>query len=69
MLKKKKIVCRCIDVTDCEIIKAIEDGRKDIESLKSALEIGTSPCLGKSCISHVDSYLLTTRDSMRPRGR
>jgi len=57
MLNKKKIVCRCIDVNECEIAKAIEAGRKDVESLKRALEIGTGPCQGKSCLSHVVGML------------
>lgn len=57
MPNKKKVVCRCIDVNECEITKAIEGGRKDIESLKRALEIGTGPCQGKSCMSHVVQML------------
>lgn len=57
MANKKKIVCRCVDVTEYEIKKAIDEGRKDLESLKRAKGVGTGPCQGKSCMSHVVGML------------
>jgi bacterioferritin-associated ferredoxin len=54
---KKKIVCRCVDVTEYELEKTIKQGRRDIESLKRVKGIGTGPCQGKSCMSHVVGML------------
>ena len=52
MPSRKRIVCRCEDLTEEEIGKAIASGRRDIESLKRLTGIGTGPCQGKSCMSH-----------------
>jgi len=57
MPSNKKIVCRCVDVTEHELKKAIDEGRKDIESLKRAKGVGTGPCQGKSCMSHIVGML------------
>jgi bacterioferritin-associated ferredoxin len=54
---KKKIVCRCVDVTEYELEKSIKQGRRDIESLKRVKGVGTGPCQGKSCMSHVVGML------------
>jgi sarcosine oxidase subunit beta len=57
MPSKKKVVCRCVDVTEYEIKKAIEEGRRDVESLKRVKGVGTGPCQGKSCMSHIIGML------------
>ena len=41
------------DVTEEEIIKAIEEGFDDLESLKRYTGVTTGPCQGKSCLMHV----------------
>ncbi|HEX16987.1 MAG TPA: (2Fe-2S)-binding protein [Thermoplasmatales archaeon] len=46
----KKIVCRCEDVTEEDVIKAIEDGFTDFEELRKRLRIGMGPCQGRTCI-------------------
>ena len=53
MVKSKKIVCRCEDITEEDIILAIEEGFTDLESLKRYTGISTGPCQGKSCLMHV----------------
>ena len=53
MVKDKKIVCRCEDITEEEIIEAIHEGYTDIESLKRYVGFTTGPCQGKSCLYHV----------------
>jgi len=53
MVSTKKIVCRCEDVTEDELADAIEQGRRDIESLRRFTAIGTGSCQGKTCITHV----------------
>jgi bacterioferritin-associated ferredoxin len=47
----KKIVCRCHDVTESDIIAAIDSGYDDIESLKRITGITTGHCQGKTCLS------------------
>jgi len=44
-----KIVCRCEDVTEKEILQAIEEGFDDIETLHRYTGLGTGPCQGKYC--------------------
>lgn len=50
MDKKNVIICRCEDVTYEDIIKAYNEGYRDIESLRRHLKVGTGPCQGKTCI-------------------
>ena len=45
-----EIVCRCMDVTKEDILKAIEEGYTDIESIKRVTGLGRGPCQGKTCI-------------------
>jgi bacterioferritin-associated ferredoxin len=52
-MKNKKFVCLCHDITEEEIIKAIEDGYDDLESLKRFVGVTTGPCQGKTCMMHV----------------
>ena len=54
----KKIVCRCEDITEREILDAIERGYDDIESLKRYLGIGTGPCQGKNCLARAAAILI-----------
>jgi NAD(P)H-nitrite reductase large subunit len=53
MTKNRKIVCRCEDLTEEEIIHAIEEGYTDIESLKRYTGATTGSCQGKGCLMHV----------------
>ena len=53
----KRLVCRCEDVTEQEVIDAIERGYTDMESLKKYLGIGTGPCQGKNCLAKLASIL------------
>jgi len=46
----RKIVCRCEDIDEEEIIKAIEEGYTDFEELRKILRIGMGPCQGRTCI-------------------
>ena len=45
-----EIVCRCMDITKEDILKAIEEGHTDIESIKRVTGLGRGPCQGKTCI-------------------
>jgi len=45
-----KIVCRCEDITEEEILEAIDEGFCDLESLKRRLRLSSGPCQGRTCI-------------------
>lgn len=44
------VVCRCEDVTEEDIVEAIEDGYDELEKLKRHLRLGMGPCQGKTCM-------------------
>ncbi|WP_290596707.1 MULTISPECIES: (2Fe-2S)-binding protein [unclassified Archaeoglobus] len=52
-MKDRKVVCRCEDLTEEEIIHAIELGYDDLESLKRFTGATTGPCQGKGCLMHL----------------
>lgn len=56
-MKKKAIVCRCEDITEDEVINAIDAGYTDIEELRKVLRIGMGPCQGRVCIQLVMKIL------------
>ena len=45
------LACACEDVDLAEIRRAVEDGHRDLESVKRATGLGTGPCQGKSCLA------------------
>ncbi len=54
-MSRKKIVCFCEDVTEEEIREAINQGFRDIESLKRFTGTFMGPCQGKLCSINVIS--------------
>jgi len=54
---KQSIVCRCEDISEEEVIRAIEEGYTDIEELRKKLRIGMGPCQGRVCIQLVTRIL------------
>ncbi|MCM8822401.1 MAG: (2Fe-2S)-binding protein [Candidatus Omnitrophica bacterium] len=48
-MKKDKIVCRCKEITEKEIIQIIKKGIVDIDGIKRALGTGMGLCQGKTC--------------------
>ncbi|MCK4364642.1 MAG: (2Fe-2S)-binding protein [Thermoplasmatales archaeon] len=56
-MKKKAIVCRCEDITEEDVLNAIEEGYTDIEELRKVLRIGMGPCQGRVCIQLVMKLL------------
>ncbi|MCD6514946.1 MAG: (2Fe-2S)-binding protein [Candidatus Odinarchaeota archaeon] len=57
MVVPKKIVCRCEDITEEEIIRAIKLGYTDMESLKRFVGFATGFCQGKTCMDLVMGIL------------
>ena len=43
---KKTIICRCEDVTEEDVLQAIDEGFEDIEELRKRLRLGMGPCQG-----------------------
>ena len=56
-MKKRAIVCRCEDITEEEVIDAIDGGYIDLEELRKKLRIGMGPCQGRVCIQLVVKIL------------
>jgi NAD(P)H-nitrite reductase large subunit len=56
-MKKQSIVCRCEDVTEEDVINAIDEGYTDLEELRKKLRIGMGPCQGRVCIQLVTKIL------------
>jgi len=56
-MKKKAIVCRCEDITEEEVLEAIEEGYTDLEELRKKLRIGMGPCQGRVCVQLVMKIL------------
>jgi NAD(P)H-nitrite reductase large subunit len=54
---KKSIVCRCEDISEEDVLCAIEEGYTDIEELRKKLRIGMGPCQGRVCIQLVARIL------------
>jgi sarcosine oxidase subunit beta len=54
----KTIICFCEDVTLEELQSAIEQGYRDIESIKRFTGIATGPCQGKECLANALKLLL-----------
>ena len=54
---KRSIVCRCEDISEEDVIHAIEEGYSDIEELRKKLRIGMGPCQGRVCIQLVTRIL------------
>ncbi|BBN80857.1 hydrogen cyanide synthase subunit HcnB [Pseudoalteromonas sp. A25] len=50
--KEDTVVCRCEQATRGQIDQAIEQGAKDITSLKMRTRIGMGDCQGKTCTSY-----------------
>mgnify|MGYP006307434803 CR=1 FL=1 len=44
------MVCRCRDVTEEEIKKAISEGYDTLELLKMKTKVGTGTCGGRTCL-------------------
>lgn len=54
---KRCIVCRCEDISEEDVLKAIRSGYTDIEELRKKLRIGMGPCQGRVCVQLVAKIL------------
>jgi len=60
--QEEVIVCRCRDVTESDIRKAINDGFNTMELLKRKTKAGTGTCGGRTCLPHVRRILADETD-------
>jgi len=65
MVKPKKIVCLCEDVTQKDLEDAVKNGFSDFELLKRFTGVCTGPCQGKFCLTNVIE-LLSEIKGMKP---
>ncbi|MBF0498708.1 MAG: (2Fe-2S)-binding protein [Candidatus Riflebacteria bacterium] len=59
-----KIVCRCQDITEEEIVAAIKQGATTIDEIKRMVRAGMGPCQGRSCRRLVSQLL--SRELKKP---
>jgi len=45
-----KIICRCEDINEKEIVTAIHAGCRTLDELKQMLRLGMGPCQGRTCL-------------------
>lgn len=60
----KKFICLCHDLTEADVIKAVEDGYDDLETLKRYIGVTMGPCQGKTCMMHI-IRILSQRGKMK----
>ena len=48
-----KIICRCEDVTEEEIVQKIQEGYRTIDDLKRIIRVTMGLCQGKTCRKHI----------------
>jgi bacterioferritin-associated ferredoxin len=49
IVKNDVIICRCEDITEREILDAIDSGLHSFNELKKFLRVGMGPCQGNTC--------------------
>lgn len=54
---KDVIICRCADLTEQDVIDAIDKGFDNLELLRRYLHLGMGPCQGRVCIQLVQRIL------------
>lgn len=59
-----KIVCRCQDVTEEEVIDSIKEGATTIDEVKRLVRAGMGPCQGRTCRRLVSQVL--SRELKKP---
>lgn len=48
-----KIICRCEDITEEEIVRKIHEGYRTMDELKRILRVTMGLCQGKGCRRHI----------------
>jgi hypothetical protein len=53
IVKPKKIICHCQDLTEADLIRVIEEGYDHMETFKRFSGAFMGPCQGKMCAANV----------------
>ncbi len=48
-----KIICRCEDITEEEIVQKIKEGYRTMDELKRILRVTMGLCQGRGCRRHI----------------
>jgi NAD(P)H-nitrite reductase large subunit len=56
-MSDKRIMCLCLDITEADLDRAIDQGFRDAETLKRYTAAFMGPCQGKSCMDSILEYL------------
>ncbi len=78
-MEEERIVCRCEEITEQEVLRAIKIGALDLDAVKRATRAGMGLCQGKTCSVLIRNILhrelnipkselkpVTTRPPLRP---
>jgi NAD(P)H-nitrite reductase large subunit len=57
MVDKELIICRCEDVTEAEVLAAIEQGATTADEVKRLTRAGMGHCQGRTCRRLVNQIL------------
>ncbi len=60
--KNDKIICRCEDITESEIIEAIDKGASTADEVKRLTRAGMGHCQGRTCRRLVNQLLARKLD-------
>ena len=64
MKKDERIICRCEEITQAEIMEAIRSGRTTLNEIKRFTRAGMGLCQGRTCRDLVASIL--SRETKQP---
>jgi bacterioferritin-associated ferredoxin len=56
-MSDKRIMCLCLDITEADLDRAIDQGFRDAETLKRYTASFMGPCQGKSCMDSILEHL------------
>jgi NAD(P)H-nitrite reductase large subunit len=65
-MSDKIIFCRCEDITEEEILEAIQSGVTTLEEMKRHLRAGAGACQGRTCGPMISS-ILARKLNIKPR--
>ena len=57
MAEKQLIICRCEDVTEAEVLQAIEQGAATADEVKRLTRAGMGHCQGRTCRRLINQML------------
>ncbi|MCL4499410.1 MAG: (2Fe-2S)-binding protein [Chloroflexi bacterium] len=59
------LICRCEEITEEEVLRAIQDGARSVNEVKRRTRAGMGLCQGKTC-SHLVMQILARETGLPP---